>query len=418
MQQLKRFAMLGVACLMLCVGVPARGADLARDQFAFKGRARILNVGGNCEGLAYNPVSDTWITIAKSGTPPYTVAEFRLNVDQLSTFGMISTTLVRTWGDLNVSTSGPFATVGLPYCRGLLYDNSGGLLVNAAQYYANGANNPILGRYRLDISLASNQRLQGPWKFDKLVSSERAKGCLCYAPKLISEQTQQPILVLSYKGSTAQECPWGLGVVSLSEPELSCPPGSHVPARVVAFWPMKLMTNGVQYSDYPRTGYPVTYLQTTATGTVVRTPLDNKWNSYDLMQGGVFVDDTLVVFGRLAHGHEWYGNPGDYQFLPSLIDPAKSTTSVFSGRGVHVEKIEGTVWLISGEQIKTKFLAGDPLISHYDTLRADALGGTVPLQSQSFSQPVWLPGSRLLAVINHGQGNTSVPMIYFWGVAP
>ena len=218
-----------------------------------------------------------------------------------------------------------------------------------------------------------------------------------------------PFVTFGARGSTSQNQSWGLGLVGMDDP-------FGTGAKIIAHWPMKTLGNLVQYSDYPGDpNHPTTYLQTTAAGEVIKTPIPGSGGGFFVMESACFVGDkTLFVLGYTPHGHQWYGNPTDYLGVPSMLDPAKPTTSISTARGAHVEAIVPTWWMVRTSDIAAGIKVGDQRIGHYTTGRVDLLGGDVPLQTNSFGQPLHV-GKRVYAIC-HGTGNFGAPQLLAWEV--
>lgn len=373
--------------------VPPPVRDMSADDFTFVGRIKIPGVGMTCSGLAHDGTK--FYTIGNSGSDPFNLVEFTFDETKLSPDAVVNAT-VKPIGPLNVDNRLMMTGKNRASMKGLLWD-AGSLTANFGSYYANGADLP----FSCQFDVATKNLIRASFAD---IHSDFVKGMTLRAPAELG----QPFVAFGVRGSTSQQQSWGLGLVGMDDP-------FGASAKIISHWPMKTLGNLVQYSDYPGDpAHPTTYLQTTSTGEVVKTPIPGSGGGFFVMESACFVGDAMLVLGYTPSGHQWYGNPTDYLGVPSMLDPTKPTTSISPARGAHVEAIVPTWWMVRVSDIAEKIKAGDQHISHYATGKVSELGGSVPLQSNSFGQPLQV-GKRVYAIC-HGTGNVGAPQLLAWEV--
>lgn len=221
---------------------------LAGRDFRYLGRVNVVGMGWATSGLAHRPDTDTWFTVEKTGQPPYGLFEFKVPEPALPPDPAPKVEIVKAWGPLNqdkrLDVKGELVAL-----RGLCWDpEEPQLWFNFGSYYANGANNPVLGCATLT---EKGLTVYGPWKVPEAVHSDIVKGVLFPTPPELKKITGQKLLAFGIKGSTAQKQSWGTGLVSLVAPKLNLPAQAEFHAAPIIHWPM--VPNKISpYSNFPR----------------------------------------------------------------------------------------------------------------------------------------------------------------------
>lgn len=386
-------------------------SEFTSDKIKYIGRAKVPNVGMTCSSLAYDPATDTFYTIGASGLNPFPLMSFKIDDATLHPDVLSSATNVTGLGYLNTNDPLKMGGQAMVSMKGLLV-HEGKLHLNYCSYYANSSNLPVQAYVTLD----GTKTILGPWKMTSLIHSDRVKGMTYVAPTALAEATGFPLISFGVRGSTSQLQSWGIGLTAHSAPGDEAPL-SELPGKLVSYWPMKNrqgITPPVSYSDYPGDNqYPVVYLQRQVDGSVTKIPF---LDGGILMQSGCFIGQkTLLIVGSSNWGNAWYGNPTDFQDVPSIVDPTKPTGSINVSRGGHIEAIIDKFWFVRVSDIVDKIKANDLRVVHYATGRMSEFGNPV-LQTNTFGQMYYNEQKKLLYMLNHGSGNNAFPVILVFKV--
>lgn len=362
-------------------------------QLTYVSKATIPNVGMTSRGLAYNPETDTFFTIGAAGNAPFGLIEFKLPT---TINGTNKCSIVKNWGAIN-DPSDPLGMVGkaLTNMKGLLYDvRKKGLWCNFGSYYANGQNLPVICFVRLNSD--GTKTIFGPWK---VPMSDIAKGIIMECPCHLMRLTKHRFMCFGVKGSTSQQQSWGLGLVTIEEPDLTLPPMSVLNTKVVSHWPMKVLPNGYQYSDFPRDpADKAKWITQTAEMDI---------SSYSVMDGItslVEVHGHMFGFGYAGKGYCWYGNANDYISKPSLLDPTKPCVSASSARGWHAEAFVHKGYRFSIKEMGDSIFAGNTSIKPGLMWTLD-----YPIQKTGMGQGYFNRDKDLVYMLVEGSGNLGAP---------